>query len=312
MWWKWLIFALILVLVPLGLYKAKKIIANKINPTKEQDIKANQRWLALSLFYWLCDFFYMTFIINNLTWRFILGVLIMIIVFYNLSKAFINGNKIFNFGLVQDFIVGISLTIYLIYIIPNKEVQEIIIPIIAAVYGGLLTLVGVAWTIRKSDNDRVEEERLKVKPLVFICNPYATSIDKTTLMKGLLFSQRNIGTLERATVDEEAYILPQIVISNSDYSYSAIRGFRVNNDYHIYDYGQVVPKNKTICLENNFRFKYTDKIEYVAILLQDMLGNLYELGLNFELSEQSKNREIKILSGIETKKSTLLINKKEI
>ena len=65
----------------------------------------------------------------------------MVIVFYNLSKAFISGNKAFSFGLIQDFIVGISLTVYLIYIISNKELQEIIISIIAAVYGGLLTLL---------------------------------------------------------------------------------------------------------------------------------------------------------------------------
>lgn len=107
----------------------------------------------------------MTFIINNLVWKFILGGLIMVIIFYNLSKAFINGNSPLKFGLVQDFIVGIALTIYLIYIIPNESLQQIIIPIVAAVYGGLLTIVGVAWAIKKSDRDRKEEEIKKAKPL---------------------------------------------------------------------------------------------------------------------------------------------------
>ena len=107
----------------------------------------------------------MTFIINNIVWKFILGGLIMVIIFYNLSKAFINRNSPLKFGLVQDFIVGIALTIYLIYIIPNESLQQIIIPIVAAVYGGLLTLVGVAWTIKKSDRDRKEEEIKKAKPL---------------------------------------------------------------------------------------------------------------------------------------------------
>ena len=51
-------------------------------------------------------------------------------------------------GLLQDFIVGVGLSIYLIYIIPNTKVKEIVIPIIAAIYGGLITLVGVAWTIQ--------------------------------------------------------------------------------------------------------------------------------------------------------------------
>ena len=171
MWWQWVIFALILALIPLGLASIKIFTLKKITPTEEQETKANQRLFILSLFYWSCDFFYMTFIINNLTWRFILGGLIMVTVFYNLSKTFISENKTFSFGLIQDFIVGIALTVYLIYIIPNKCLQDVLIPIISAVYGGLLTLVGVAWTIRKSDNDRRLEEEKKAKPLVFICNP---------------------------------------------------------------------------------------------------------------------------------------------
>lgn len=161
MWWQWLIFALIIIAIPYGLYNIKKFAIKRVKQTKEQESKANQRIFVLCLFYWLCDFFYMTFIINNLTWRFILGGLIMVIVFYNLSKAFISGNKVFSLGLIQDFIVGISLTVYLIYIIPNKELQEIIIPIIAAVYGGLLTLVGVAWTIKYTKNSSEKRENAK-------------------------------------------------------------------------------------------------------------------------------------------------------
>ena len=162
MWWQWLIFGLMFLAIPFGLHGMKDFSAKRINRTEEQKKIANQRFTILCLFYWLCDFFYMTFIIDNLTWKFILGGLIMVVIFYNLSKAFINGNHIFNFGLIQDFIVGIALTVYLIYIIPNQDLQNIIISIVSAVYGGLLTLVGVAWTIRKSDSDRKQEEKNKV------------------------------------------------------------------------------------------------------------------------------------------------------
>lgn len=165
MWWQWLIFGLIILMVPVGLYAIKNFVAKRINPTEEQNKIVNQRFAILCLFYWLCDCFYMTFIINNLTWKFILGGLIMVIIFYNLSKAFINGDSQLKFGLVQDFIVGVALTIYLIYIIPNESLQQVVIPIISAVYGGLLTLVGVAWTIRKSDKDRKDEEKQKSVPM---------------------------------------------------------------------------------------------------------------------------------------------------
>lgn len=164
MWWQWLIFAFLFVSIPVGLIELKNF-AKKKNNYSEQQIKIVQQKIVIySFFYWMCDFFYMTFILDNLIWRFILGGIIMIIIFYNLSKTFINGNHIFRFGLVQDFIIGLSLTVYLIFIIPNDNLKQIITPIISAVYGGLLTLVGVAWTIKKSDTDRKKEEKQKAKP----------------------------------------------------------------------------------------------------------------------------------------------------
>ena len=51
---------------------------------------------------------------------------------------------------------------------------------------------------------------------------------------------------------------------------SGLRGFRINDEYHLYDHGQVLPKNKTYYLQNDFRFEYSNEIKYVSILLQDM------------------------------------------
>lgn len=61
--------------------------------------------------------------------------------------------------------IGIALTIYLIYITPTvNNLQSIVTTIIAAIYGGLLTLVGVAWTIRKQDEIRRDDEKKRFKP----------------------------------------------------------------------------------------------------------------------------------------------------
>ena len=89
----------------------------------------------------------------------------MLIVFYNLSNAFANSKAkrsgLIKWGMLQDFIVGVGLSIYLIYIIPNTALREIVSVIIAAVYGGLLTLVGVAWTIKHSMIQKHEDELVK-------------------------------------------------------------------------------------------------------------------------------------------------------
>ena len=312
MWWQWLIFGLIFLTIPFGLFGIEEYSAKKVNPTEEQKKIANQRFTLLCLFYWLCDFFYMTFIVKNLTWRFILGGLIMVIIFYNLSKVFVKGNDKFKFGLIQDFIVGLALTIYLIYIIPNQELQNIIISIVSAVYGGLLTLIGVAWTIRKSDKDRKIEEEQKAKPIVFICDARTLVDEIKNPIQRFLLSKKCIGTLKEAKDKNAAYVLHQILINNSDYSHVSIRGFRINDDYHIYDIGQVLPKNTIIDLRSYFKFEYTREIKYVALILEDMLNNLYEMELNFEIQKHSTEQVIQINSGIETKKSTLPLNVREI
>lgn len=312
MWWQWLIFGLIFLAIPFGLFGIKEYTAKKVNPTEEQKKIANQRFTLLCLFYWLCDFFYMTFIVKNLIWRFILGGLIMVIIFYNLSKVFVNGNDKFKFGLIQDFIVGLALTMYLIYIIPNQELQNIIISIVSAVYGGLLTLIGVAWTIRKSDKDRKIEEEQKAKPIVFICDARTLVDEIKNPIQRFLLSKKCIGTLKEAKDKNNACILHQILIHNSDYSHVSVRGFRINDDYHIYDIGQVLPKNTIIDLRSYFKFEYTREIKYVALILEDMLNNLYEMELNFEIYKHSTEHVIQINSGIEIKKSTLPLNVREI
>lgn len=61
----------------------------------------------------------------------------------------------------------ISVTTVLIYIIPERleKLQTIITAIISAVYGGLLTLVGVAWTIKYGEKQKREDELARAKPL---------------------------------------------------------------------------------------------------------------------------------------------------
>lgn len=308
----WTIFVALLIIVPIGILSIRQYGIKKIKPTREQIKTADKNFISLCLFYWICDFFYLTFILDNLIWRFILGGLILVKIFYNLSLVFINGNSPFKFGLVQDFLIGIGLTVYLIYIVPNEDLKQIIIPVVSAVYGGLLTLIGVAWNIKKSDRDRKEEDIKKAKPIVFICSPETSSVDYKSVIKKLLISKQKLGTLKHASVKGKYYILPHVLINNSDYSYATMKGFVINNDFHLYDFGQVLPKNSIVHLMNDFTFKYNKKIKYVAILIQDMLDNLYELELNFKIKNYENRNEITVNSGIELRPTKLSINTKEI
>ena len=169
MWWQWVIFSVVFLGVPVGLNQLKHMTTKGKTDTKEQEKQSNKVFAKLCFFYWLCDLFYMAHIINNLICKFVFGLFVMVTIFTNLVYAFISGTKRSKFAnglLLQDFLVGVALTVYLIYIIPGKTMEingvvvidnslrEIITTIVSAVYGGLLTLVGVAWTIRKGDDDR--------------------------------------------------------------------------------------------------------------------------------------------------------------
>jgi len=174
--WYWFAFAVIALGIPIGCVTFKAWAESKNTYTDEQVKTANIRLAKYILFYWLLDLFYMACFNQWIVWQFIFGGLAMLIVFYSLTVAFLSEDKTNKWLLLSDLILGIALTVYLIYIIPNVNLQSIVIPIISSLYGGLLTLVGVAWTIksnnkeRKADlkrieTERKEEEQKKAKPL---------------------------------------------------------------------------------------------------------------------------------------------------
>lgn len=166
----WVSFALIAGLIPIGIFYFIHWLETKlkVEPTKEQKTQAYIKGIYYIAFYWLADLFYMAHFINNLVCKFVFGGLMLIIILVNVARSF-SIPKIRNgfdrFGLIQDFLVAMALTVYLIYLIPNSTIQSIVIPVVAALYGGFITLVGVAWTIKNSDRIRKEEEIKKAEPL---------------------------------------------------------------------------------------------------------------------------------------------------
>ena len=164
----WISFALILLFIPIGLATFIVCCEKKNRFSDVQKKNARLNVVKYWLFYWLCDLFYMSCFIDKLVCKYVFGLIILTIIFTNLSITFCSPkakNRFDRFGMIQDFLVGIGLTIYLIYIIPDSSLQTIVTAVVAAVYGGLITLGGVAWTIKKSEKDRKNDEILKAKPV---------------------------------------------------------------------------------------------------------------------------------------------------
>ena len=239
MGWSWAGFAIFLVLMIAGTFGLK------------------MSW-NLRIRYWIfagvADAFYISIVYQNLICQFIFGGLTLSILFTNLSLNFVQANRqliVKRVELVLDLLIGVGITIYLIYIIPNKELQQIVIPIVAAVYGGLLTVVSVALTIKNTEKTRQEDEVKRMKPVVFIYD-YMNLNDKEDYIRRVMFSKQNFGTLKKTDKKGKPYSISCFMLSNSDYSHCVIRGFRVNDDFHLYDIGQVMRKDSLISFESSY------------------------------------------------------------
>ena len=170
-WW-WAVFVLVALFLPIFVLGMRSFLKKEKEYTEDQ-IKTSLKvcWKYVG-FYWLMDLFYMA-IFNYwtadeqsqtlwLTLQFVFGGLAMVYIFYNLARAFLSNAQKHWWGLLQDFLWGIAITVYLIFLIPDDALQTIVLSITAAVYGGLLTLVGVAWTI-KDTNEKREEDLIRVE-----------------------------------------------------------------------------------------------------------------------------------------------------
>lgn len=122
-WW-WAIFVLVALFLPIFVFGMRSFLKKEKEYTEDQ-IKASLKicWKYVG-FYWLMDLFYMA-IFNYwtadeqtqtlwLTLQFVFGGLSMVYIFYNLVRAFLSNTQKRWWGLLQDFIWGIAITVYLI------------------------------------------------------------------------------------------------------------------------------------------------------------------------------------------------------
>lgn len=287
-----LLFPFILFAVPYSKIQSVKMFKIKLTP--EMDKVANMRVVIMILYLWLWNFFYMAMFINNMICKYIFGGLIMIIIFMDLGNAMSyprQRNWLERWLMVQDFIVGTVLTIYLIYIIPNADVKEIVIPIVAAVYGGLLTLVGVILTIKKSDKDRKEDDLKKARP-IFAYNMLRQEPRLDIIVQKICVSDCTEQLQEACDVYVEL-----------ENSYLSV--FEIKRIYH--DGKWICMQGNTTVLPNSkciLNFKFINNPLSLFLEIEDILGNAhyYQLFVLF-LGVQSSNgmllhtvREIKNIS----------------
>ena len=261
--WCWVIFVWLLIVVPIGLIKLKVFAESKNNFTEEQKKAANLTLGLAMLWFWYLDFVYMVIFNNWKTAIYIMAGFALIKILMNVVKIFISEIKkdpfIKQFMLV-DFLVGVSLIVYLINLIEDTNLQTIITAVSASVLGGLLTLVGVAWTIKHTNESRKQDEVQRCIPL-FSYNMLRQEPRLDVVIQKICFTKLD--------EDKQFNCGVYVELENSNKNSFIIRRvFHDNTWFEVEGNTTVLPSNK--CL---FYFNFSDKPESIFLEVEDELSN---------------------------------------
>lgn len=153
----------------------------------------------------------------------------------------------------------------------------------SALVGGGLTLIGVAWTIRKSDKDRRLDEIDKYKPTFW------TLSETVNGMKCLNFYNTLDGFIKIVQNDQnitEWVKVENFTIQNSDKTIFFIYGFMINDDIYLVSNKFVVNKDDAIRIQaQDHRIK---QLNNFCIIVEDLIGNLYKYNLRFNKEGHEK------------------------
>ena len=241
-------------------------------------VKDNLYGIIMVLFFGLLSF---ALLQQEVSYIFIFGIPSIVLLFWKLIYNFLSAKPVKliartsnTFFLISGFCLLIGLTVYLLYLIPEnyKDLQNILITIIAAVFGGSITLVGVAWTIRQGQIERAEdrkqleedskqEEIKRAKPLFSFSMLYGDNIDMTGAK--VCFTPEDPGRFECYSF-----------IENSDHSvFTMKRLFHDKKWIPLAGNSVCLPNSKTVfCFKINEPFNRTSDI---VLEIEDSLGNKY-------------------------------------
>ena len=173
------------------------------------------------------------------------------------------------------------------------------ISVYAAVIGGALTLVGVAWTIkdgndkRKEDLDRVEMERKEEERKKNI--PYIKSVDDVLYDSYINIPLKNhydfckIEDRSKFT-NKQVYSVQfsELGIKNVSDTHIIFNSIALNNRFYSFS-GILIEKGQTckITFNNNSGVVLHESLNSIKLIMCDMVGNSYEIECKYAHSQNT-------------------------
>lgn len=171
------------------------------------------------------------------------------------------------------------------------------VTVYAALIGGGITLAGVAWTIkdsndkRKEDLDRVEmerkeDDRRKHRPIMHVyAGPYSGLKTDINVMQWLKNTEHiSKEATEKLKVPNK---IRSCYFGNTEFSNVYVWGIKLNGNITNFDSIRYIKKDSYFYLDFSDKPIYTEKtIETISLIIEDVLENLYELPLDFAYSKE--------------------------
>ncbi|MBQ8879755.1 MAG: hypothetical protein IJY69_02805 [Clostridia bacterium] len=227
---------------------------------------------------------------------FVFGIIAMIMLFSSvisvISKGFSENKSIVStIGIILDIVSVLALIGYLIYLTPNGEdnnnLQDIVLSLTSAVIGGAVTLAGVAWTIKRADDDRNAEERKKAEPLFSFNLMMNDNLTETRIICLAFAGEKD--TCDYANIAH---------LTNSDNANFYIRAIKYKNDWCEVSQSNYVIKNHDIY----FVF-YTPEISVdnfeMYIKMEDALGYYHYYKFGYIMHTNKKGKSFTTMSSME-------------
>ena len=167
----------------------------------------------------------------------------------------------------------------------------------AAIVGGALTLIGVAWTIRHNKIERIneaakrEEERKEDERKKYI--PYLKIDNGADFVRSAYLSFLDI----EEDKEEVAYAISikDFYIKNLSLTVIIIKGIMIDNKFCRFDNEYILAKDDSckISSKGNKRFGCKEMPKNIAIIVQDAIGNEYRLDCNVNKEEHKYRRGVR-------------------
>ena len=299
-WWQIAIVCAMLLLAIAAVYKfIKELIKNP------KDTLAALLMGVLLVFGFLCilgsslDALEMT----ERKWLLIIGSFCVVRPLLALMIAYILGiskpKKVMEYGSLVIFciLVLIGVSYIISFLNPKIDGYQTFVTLLASLLGGGLTLVGVAWTIKdgndkrqkeleRIEKERKEEDRKKYRPFVNVYAGYnlqglpATDPIRVTDWLKNTDKISNIQT-EKLNI---ANNIRDCCFANTDFSDFYVWGIKIDDSMTDFKSYRYIRKERYFQLSFTGPI-YTEKpIKTLSLILEDMLGNFYELKLDFSFN----------------------------